>query len=262
METAVNQVQMTQVNSHFNNVKKMSEIDISKLADDQVILATENLSHGAVITRSTAGVNSPYLNKLINSNVFNNKNPIILKNLGNKQGKEPKTDDYYVEILNLIIEYMVWRSQWIPKHLECVGNHKLEFEMHREWLLSLFDDLKSIQLIDFVAVIRTLEINNLTKHLFQKIGNDLKHLFVGSTPPENVKAEAKKYLGLNPNSNKSKEEQKNNTCSICWEDENNLNEMHILPCEHRLHRDCFAKLRYFSTKCPMCRHNFAEHLID
>lgn len=278
----MSEVQMESSNLHLHNVKKMSEIDISKLADNQVILATENLSPGVVITKSIANVNSSYLNGLINSYFFNNKKPIILKSLGNDPNEAPETDDHYAEILDLIVEYMMWRSQWIPKHPECIGNQKLEFEMHREWLLNFLNDVKSTDFFDVYAVVNELKMNNLGNHLFMKISNDLKHLekdiVVGQAIPEHVLAETNKYFNLDrypkreivpkekeeivSKGKEAKEEKTTYTCSICWEDEDNLNEMHILPCKHHLHKDCFAKLQHYSTKCPMCRRNYTEHLIN
>lgn len=180
----------------LNQVVKMSEIDVSKMTSEQVILATENLSHGVVMEKSVAVFNSADLKNSISQDNFNNTDPIVVKHLGNTPDETPQTDDVYKTVLELIVQYMVWRA---GQDEESIKDGETEFKKHEKWVTKYIETIPSTMIMDLQAVATSLELPNLIHHVMKKISNDLKHLEKDinySKIPENVLAEAIKYFGM------------------------------------------------------------------
>lgn len=181
----------------LNQVVKLSEVDLSKVVTgEQVILATENLSHGVLMEKSVAVFNSADLKNSISQDTFENINPIMLKHLGNTPDEQPQSDDVYKTVLELIVRYMVWRAD---KDEESIKDGETEYKKHEAWLNKFIESVPSTMIMDLQAVATGLELPNLIHHVMKKISNDLKHLEKDinySKIPENVLAEAIKYFGM------------------------------------------------------------------
>ena len=55
---------------------------------------------------------------------------------------------------------------------------------------------------------------------------------------------------------KNMEEADNERCSICLSRRKRSEIIVKLPCRHLLHSNCFERLIFNSTTCPLCRRNF------